>query len=351
MTQISELNGIMTREQVLEKTRRYDVAQPVEVNLGEKINFDVNDDGVVVLSGANTGDPIHLGEDIFRTLTSNVGLSPAYVKKIPVDRRNDLLMPVMNYFYRERLSGNVLRFLTNEDKEAVLVIPNADFEHVRVSDVITGVEKQLGDQVAGYHKFNMSSPGVFEISVVTPNEIQVVDKDPLNEGIRITHSLMGTPATSLSAYAFRQICSNGATSEERLGSWGRRRAAEPFGVWLQKSIKNAGEAFKREMDKLRKLTTIPVNNQTRKVLEAVLTNSGISDALQKEVYAEVVDGIPNNQEPQNMYDIYNILTRVDTHSEYLNDPKNWRLRGCLDKVAAHLASKSELCPVCFNVLG
>ncbi|GAG77382.1 unnamed protein product, partial [marine sediment metagenome] len=47
---------------------------------------------------------------------------------------------------------------------------------------------------------------------------------------------------------------------------------------------------------------------------------------------------------ENLLDIYNILTKVDTHSDVFNDHPN--SKGILDRVAAHLAHHSKLCPVC-----
>jgi len=332
---ITELKGVLTKDDLLKQVKSYEEAKPLEVELGDKVGFTFDEEGSVAIShpkGQTTLSPAAL-----QKLAANVGLPRTYLNKIPKEQRRQLVGPHLDYWYQNELAGNILRLLTI-DNNAIDVIPKANFKHIKVSTVVEAIESVLGKSVAGYHKA-WFGPVSFSFSVLTPREVQLTDRDTYNQGIRVEHSLTGQVSTNVSPYLFNQWCSNGATSEHSLGGWKRRNQKEDIGVWLTRTITEASKLFDKEVDSLRALCGIKVNKETSKVLDSVLEQSLVPRQLQKEVRNTLIDDGANS-----LYDIYNILTKVDTHSDIFNDHPN--SKGILDRVASHLVAHSKLCPVC-----
>lgn len=335
MSKIEELKGVLTKDQLLDKTRDYDVAESIEIELGDEVRFAIDKEGITSVNhkkGVTTLSPTAVD-----TLVSHVGFPRPYARRIPKDQVNNLVIPHLNYWYQRELAGKILRLLTINDN-AIMAIPGANFKHVKISKVIEEVESVLGKSIAGYHKA-WFSPASFQFSILTPEEVKVTERDTYNSGIRIEHSITGQTSTSISPYLFNQWCSNGATTEHKLGSWRRRNNKEDLGTWLQRTIIEARKLFGSEVGKLRGLCGIEVNSGTSKILDSVLEQSSVPRALQKEVRNTLID-----DGAKNLYDIYNILTKVDTHSDLFEEHPN--SKGILDRVAAHLAHHSELCPTC-----
>jgi len=332
---IKELQGVMTKEKLMKKVDAYEKAEPVEVELGDKIGFDFDDDGGAAINhqkGQTTLSPAAL-----QKLTANIGLPRTYLRKIPMEQRRQLITPHLNYWYQNELAGNILRLLTI-DGNAIDIIPKANFKHVKISSVVEAIESVLGKSIAGYHKA-WFGPVSFNFSVLTPREVEVAKDQVFNAGIRIEHSLTGQVSTRVSPYLFNQWCTNGATTEHQLPAWKRRNQKEDIGIWLQRTITEASKLFDKEVDSLKALAGIKVTNETSQVLDSVLNQSSVPRQLQKEVRNTLID-----DGAKDLFDLYNIFTKVDTHSDIYNDHPN--AKGILDRVASHLAHHSKLCPVC-----
>ena len=339
MSKISELKGILTKEQLLDQVSEYEAAEPIEITLGEKIGFSIDEGGeggdaaayLLHPKGQTAISPAALGN-----LLAYIGFPRAYLKKLPKEEATRLVVPHLNYWYQQELAGNILRLLTIEDT-AVMAIPKANFKHVKISKVIDAVENVLGKAVAGYHK-PWISPTAFHFSVLTPREVEVAKDQVFNAGIRVSHSITGEVSTNVAPYLFNQWCTNGATTEHAMQGWKRRNQKEDIGIWLQRTITEASKLFDKEVDSLRTLAGIKVDKDTSQVLDSVLMQSMVPRGLQKQVRNTLIDDGAND-----LFDLYNIFTKVDTHSDFSDHPNS---KGVLDRVAAHLANHSRLCPVC-----
>ena len=332
---VLELEGVLTKDQLMDQVKEYEAADPLDITLGEKIGFRLDSEGENTYihhpKGITTLSPAALGN-----LLAYIGFPRAYLKKLPKEEATQLVLPHLNYWYGNELSGKILRLLTIEDT-AIMAIPKSNFKHVKISQVIKAVENVLGDKIAGYHK-PWTGATAFNFSVLTPREVEVAKDHTYNAGIRIRHSLTGEVATTVSPYLFNQWCTNGATTEHALPGWKRRNQKEDIGIWLQRSITGASKLFDQEVDKLQELCGIKVEKETSKILDSVLEQSLVPRALQKVVRNTLID-----DGAESMYDIYNILTKVDTHNNFDDYPNS---RGVLDRVAGHLAHNAKLCPVC-----
>jgi len=338
MSDIMELKGVVTKEQLLDQIVDLEKATPLEVELGKDINFRIGEDGQGSINhkkGETTLSPAALG-----TLLAHIGFPRPYLKKIPVEQVNELVVPHLNFWYGKELTGQILRLLTVEDT-AIMAIPKANFKHVKISEILSTVEEVLGKSILGYHKV-WSRDNEFQFSVLTPETARIENKqknDIFNAGIRISHSISGEKSTTVSPYLFRQWCSNGATTEHNLGSWKRRSGKEDIGPWLQKTIIESRKVFSQEISKLQELCGIKIDKNTSEVLDSILGQSAVPKQLQKAVRNTLID-----DGAENLMDIYNVLTKVDTHSNVFEEHPN--SKGILDRVAARLAHHSKLCPVC-----
>ena len=340
MSSLTELKGVITREELLARVAESESTNPLEVELGKDVNFTINEEGVATIQhkkGETTLAPVALG-----SLLTHIGFPKPYLNKIPKEQVNRIVMPNLQYWYRDALAGETLRLLTI-DNNAIAAIPKANFKHIKVSEVVDAAQAVLGNSIAGYHKV-WGTPESFQFSILTPEQVEIGEKDIYNAGIRIEHSVGGQMATRVSPYVFRQWCSNGATTEHKLGSWRRRNGKEDISTWLQRTIIDSRKLFTQEISNLRGLQSHKIDDNTSQILDSVLNQSHVPAAIAKEVRNEVIDSGASN-----LLDLYNCLTKVDTHSSLFDEKPNGK--GILDRVAANLAQHSELCPVCHKHMG
>lgn len=335
-TNLAELKGVIGRDELLARVAKSEISTPLEMELGEAVDFTINEEGQATIQhkkGETTLSPAALG-----SLLTHIGFPKPYLRKIPKEQVGKLVMPHLNYWYQNALAGNTLRLLTIEDN-AIMAIPKANFKHVKISEVVDAAQSVLGKSIVGYHKV-WGTPEAFQFSILTPEQVSIGPKDDLyNAGIRIEHSVSGAVATRVSPYVFRQWCSNGATTEHKMGSWKRRNEKEDISTWLQRTIIDSRKLFNQEIDNLRGLQNHKLDNNISQVLDSVLSQSHVPAAIAKEVRNTLID-----DGAKNLLDIYNILSKVDTHSSLFDEKPNGK--GILDRVAARLAHHSELCPVC-----
>jgi len=333
--EIKQLSGVLNKQELLDKVADYERATPTDIELGGDTKFTVDKENNILLNYKDKTSvvcPVAVNN-----LVSYIGFPKPYLSKIPVAQITGLVLPHLNYWYQEELAGQTLRLLVIGDN-IITAIPKANFKHIKVSEVIAAIERVLGKAIAGYHKAYFG-PDTFQFSVLTPREIEVKEGHMYNSGIRIQHSVTGKVSTNVAPYLFNQWCANGATTEHQLDSWKRRNQKEDIETWLQSVVTEASKLFDSEVTKLRTLCGIKVNTETSKVLDSVLEQSSVPQRLSNEVRSILLD-----QRPEDLYDIYQALTAVDTHSKIFDEHPN--SRGILDKVAAHLASHSQLCPTC-----
>jgi len=336
MSTLTELKGVMTRAEVLNIVAESEASTALDLQLDGTVNFIIDAEGKTTIrhsKGKNTLTSAALGN-----LLTHIGFPKPYLKKIPVDQVDSLVIPHLQYWYQTALAGNKLRLLTIGDN-AISAIPMANFKHIKISEIMDATEGVLGKSIAGYHKV-CGEPTAFKFSVLTPEQVSIGPKDDLyNAGIRIEHSVTGVTATRVSPYVFRQFCSNGATTEHQLGSWKRRDDKEDLSAWLQSTIIESRKLFNQEVINLKGLAGHKIDSNTSEILDSVLNQSHVPTDLATEVRNTMID-----EGAENLLDLYNIFTSIDTHSSLFEDKPN--SRGILDKVAAKLVHHSELCPVC-----
>lgn len=117
--------------------------------------------------------------------------------------------------------------------------------------------------------------------------------------------------------------------------------AESFRKWVPSVVVDAKSAFDKEEKRLAKLTKLPTNENTSDILDHLLAEGGVPLVVREAVRTEAID-----QDTKTLYDVYNVVTRVATHSGVFGEhPAALPL---LESVASGLSFHSKLCPVCHH---
>lgn len=345
MTEQVKLKDLFTRKQLFEKSGPIGQAEAVDLKMGNNVLFDYNKEEGLGLcrKGPNTkgvyvyGDHLPFDSGAVAELFKNIGTPLNFALDTPIE----LTLPILNYYYRDKFEGLPVRFLTHNNRVVAMALHPRD-EFISLGDLIHEVESAIGtDQIAGYHK-PMFNWGGTTINVVLNETFEVVTKDPLNLGIRFEHPLNEARSTQVNAYTFRQWCSNGAITVDNIKGWSRKEGArESFKKWIPSVMIEARKALAEEKIRLTRLTEIKTDSDTSQILDRVLEDSGIRRAVREEIRSIAID-----QPPRTLYDLWNILTRVATHSKIFE--KHPGMLSTLEYAAGELAFNSKLCPVCHH---
>lgn len=333
------VKGIISREELLKQSRGLDKVKAVDVK-GGKMKFVPNDKGIFTIECTdveNKERQIELSPDALHHMTRNVGLDISYVHKCQENNATSLLTPQLNYWYKQNQEETV-RFLTKESK-AVAVSTHPGVSFIALQTLLDAMETQVGEKaIVGYHNPQFDWRRA-TINLVTNESFEVVKKDALQVGFRLTHSFADLYATEITAYVYRLICSNGATTMDEITSFSRGGGGgEDFQIWVKKAVKDAQDAVKLEKDRLLRLTTIKTTEKSGDILHHVVSH--LPTKVGKMVTEEAM-----NENVRTMYDVYNVITRISTHEDEIFS-KNPAGRFKLEGVATALSYNTKSCPVC-----
>ncbi len=333
------VKGIISRDELLKQARGLDKVKAIDVHPG-KMKFVSDDKGGFKIECTDTENKerlIELAPDALHHMTRNVGLDISYVRKCQENNATSLLTPQLNYWYKQNPEETV-RFLAKEQK-AVAVSTHPGVAFITLQTLLDAMETQVGaTAIAGYHnpQFDWRRATV---NLVTTESFEVVKKDALQVGFRLTHSFADLYATEITAYVYRLVCSNGATTMDEITSFTRGGGdGEDFRVWIKESIFKAQEAVKLEKDRLLRLTTIKTSEKSGDILTHILGHvpRKVRDLVRQEA---------ENAEVKSMYDVYNVITRISTHEDQAFG-KNPASRFKLEGIASGLSFNTKACPVC-----
>jgi hypothetical protein len=330
------IKNLITKEDLLTKSGPLATVVADDVVLGTNIRFAFDTNKGLMLQ---FGDKeLAVTTEATHHICRQIKMPMEQISAIP----HDLCVDILNFWYQQKMEGKKVRILSQETEvSAVSFSPRDSF--IPLPHMIETAEEVLGkENIEGFHnpilRWDMSCVNVVLSRTFTP-----IKNDLLNVGIRIEHSLDEFVATRARAYIFRQICSNGAVTMDNIGSWNKRKKSDSLKSWLSSTFDEANNAFTLEESRLRKLTEIQTNGNTAKILNSILKTGGVSKKIREEVRTLAIDA-----QTQNLYDVYNLLTRTATHSELLKD--NPSALALIDNVAADLSFHSDLCPVCSHTL-
>lgn len=337
----SGLAQLYTLEEFRSKFSRFLECFPVDIGLGKTVLFEKLEDGSdqpkLRFSGSVSGlGGMTFSKEAYESLGSMVGLSPSYLSKVPVD----LVIPHLNFWYGKAWADKGLRVFCNELNCVEAVSRKAHVDYIPLEALLDGAINQFGGEarILGIHKARVGFHKTM-FSVVLKRDFEVVKGDKLFMGVRFEHSLTGEKPTQVVPYTFRQVCSNGAVTKDQLAVFSRRNSANQFNDWMVHVLNEASKLFELETERLRNLTQTPTPNRISVLLDDLFSRNGVSKQIRDEVSDAVLD-----ESPETMYDIYNVLTRVGTHSEFFEKHPN--VMDALEGAAADLSSNHAVCKSC-----
>jgi hypothetical protein len=330
----TELKQMYDVDQFMHKAGEYATATATDVVLGQSVTFRTDPEQGIVMGFGDQEAPLSVHG--IKDVIAAIDMKPDYFKHTPAE----LLMPHFNYYYQNYMQGKEIRLLQNEGK-VVGVQRNPTDKFIKLPIMMDVIQDSIGaENILGYHKPVFNWSGIV-INVILKETFQVVLKDPLYLGIRFIHSLTDIKAGQAMAYTFRQWCSNGAISMDKLASWDRKQGGERLlRRWVPSVVSEARKALELEKGRLADLVTKPAPEEVSELLDNLLQGQHVAKEVREDIRSIAIDNPINN-----MYDVWNVLTNATTHSSAVAEHP--RSLPTLENVAKDLAGgKYCLCPTC-----
>ena len=310
----------------------------VEVGGSSKVNFELD-------SADNVPDVPHVsinGEKFPMTTEALAETSRAVQFPVPYANRcpSEVLFYNLHYLFSGGASGKARFFLKNNK---VVGCREGQPNYQTNLQILENVEKAISlEEILGYSQstISMQKSG---FSVVVNRSFEPVSGDSLFGGIDIFNSISGDYAVEIAPFIFRQVCSNGMIVSEHVGRFTRSKDEE-FSVWAQNSAKSALEKIDGEFGRIGKMVEIGIEGDPTSTLRSLFRKFNIPVRTQEEIVGEAL--VMNNGDgPRTMYDLWNSITRVATHSSKLSFMSS---RG-LKMVASDMTKLISLCPTCHQL--
>jgi hypothetical protein len=266
------------------------------------------------------------------------GITQAYARKCPMD----VLFYNLEYWWGPAGSGKA-RFLVKDDK--VISCVEGHPMYVTNQQLLESVEKAIGtERILGY-----ANPEIFKahsvFAVIVNHSFEAVSGDPLFGGIEIQNSLNGAQSIEIAPFVYRQICANGMIVPESIGRF-KRSNDENCNLWAQQATKSSLEKIESTFTRIRKLSEVELSKDPANTLQSLFLQFGLPTKTQEEIVGEA-SVLNDGAGPKSMYDLWNSITRVATHSPRLTTNSSRDLR----KVAGHMVHEVSLCGHCGSLYG
>lgn len=330
----ADLTNMYTKEELLDKAGAYGNVQAVDFKTGPSMHFIYDEERGIVMELPDRQIP--LNADAVRHMLRTLGVPASYHRKTP----DQLFIPHLDYYFRETMADKTGRVLL-QDGVAVATSLKPRNDYVTIPELVDVAEKALGKKdIVGFHKpqFDWFRS---VINVVLNETFEVKDKDPLNIGIRFEISLNEANPLKAMAYTFRQWCSNGAITMDKVASFRSNSSdasGDSFRKWIPSVVVDAKKALELEKGRLLALAEIKTNKDTAVILDHLLITGGVPAKVRERVTKEAIDA-----DTDNLYDVWNVLTNVATHSDFGTHAS---IQPIIESVAAGLAKHTKLCPAC-----
>ncbi|MBN2075174.1 MAG: hypothetical protein JW762_06460 [Dehalococcoidales bacterium] len=220
--------------------------------------------------------------------------------------------------------------------------PN-EYRGLNPTRVLAAIER--GIRGIDYHRVLILDNYVVSLELIGEKREPVVRGDLVQAGANVTFSPIGTVNPSVSSFALRLACTNGAVHNQVLreftygGGGGDNDGDDIFG-WFRESAKEAYNSLNHIVNRYRVMIEEEIPPEHRaSVLEAMLKEARISGSD-----ANAIRALALENPPQNSYDMMNLITNATSH--LLENPN--RVRSAQIAVAGYASSDehTRICPVC-----
>jgi len=329
----------LTRDQVLEVLSDTEDVTSDLVTCGD-LKFGTSsgpsDDFDILLTSG--GKESKLTEEAYLRSCKMVGLPEAYVRRTPVD----LVESHLNYWYAGEKAGEQVKLIKKNDSVIALTRPSIDvISNVRL---LEEVEKALGDREGLVYDRVNNDIRLTHFSITGPSASTPRTGDVVRAGLTVQNSLVGEHPIEVGVYLYRLVCSNGAISAQNLFKWSRRHDQEDFMGWFASASQNAVNSFNHEFDHLQKLSEIPMRGYMSDVLSSFFDEYSIPVSLREDLMSSIIA----EGKADSLYDIWNAVTYVASHSKKLVDNPMGVRR--LMKVAGDMLVNKAVCSECHSLI-
>jgi hypothetical protein len=338
---MSEELAVMTKDQAVEVLNATEELSHVDVELGlnSEVSFKEGEEGAATISIKGDEHPVtSLG---LQDAARGVHLPGAFYDFAP----RELLLHNLNYLY-SRTYGKLRFFLQKGNVIGATVGRSKYYSNV---ELVEEAEKTIGEgNVLGFHQVS-TSLGYSRLGIVADCSFQPIPNNPddvLYGGIHLETSIIGEKKILITPYIFRQWCSNGSLISENIAQWSRRNEGDrDIREWVQASTEQALRAIDTEFVRIRQLTETSVEGHPVEALQSLFIKFGIPVRTQKMIISQA-ESQNEGRGPSTMYDLWNAITWVATHSSELS------VSSCveLQRAAGQVTREVDLCPSCHQLV-
>jgi hypothetical protein len=262
------------------------------------------------------------------------GMNPNYARKCP----SNLLFHNMAHWWGPNGSGKA-RFLIKGN--TIISCMEGYPAYFTNMQLLEAVEKAVGgsDNILGYAQPEIQKDhSIF--SVVINQSFEALSGDPLFGGIEIQNSLNAERTIEVAPFVYRQVCANGMIVSENLARF-KRSNNENCNLWTQQATKSAVSQIDSTFCNIKRLTEVGLDSDPTNTTRSLFQRFGLTTKVQTEIVGEA--SVMNSGEgPKTMYDLWNAITRVATHSPKLTMNSSRELR----MVAGAMVHEVSLCGKC-----
>jgi hypothetical protein len=271
----------------------------------------------VTLGRGRFATELALTKDTLQEACLAFGFTRPYTDSCPAE----LLVPHMNYWFREGLFGQArkkrdFQFLVNDETAIAFTRQSLlPFSNLALLDqALDAIHERFGEvEVLADYKFNHSLRQT-SIRLIVNNRYRLLndtgtDGDVWSKGIQIRNSLTGATQTSLEGFLFRWVCTNGQIdARANSGVWTRRPSSTEAEVyeWARATVDEVLGGLEGALDAVQGLTLLGIEGSLSDTLRDVFEHYRIP-ITQRAKIIKIIEEYPGEV---TMYVIMNAITQV-----------------------------------------
>lgn len=301
---------------------------------GGRIQFEQKGDDVDVLYDKKR---YRMTDDAFVKAARVVGVPATYVNKIP----KELFVPHLSFWYGNGRSEDFQLVCRGDE---VISVTKRNVEFVSNQELLSKVEEGIGQKEIKGYAYVTNNLSYTSVDIVGNKDFEALiggtPKDLLFGGVRVQNSVLGENPIEVSAFIFRQVCSNGAVAPRFLYKWSRRNREQKVAGWAKDVATQAYAEVEQEFCRIKELVSIKVEGFVSPAIKSFFRDWGVPVTLREEIMSELVD----SEHADTLYDIWCAVSKVATHSQRVID--NPLLRNRMMLMAGDVAENPNLCEKC-----
>lgn len=338
---MSDELAVMNRDQLEEALKPTEGLTHLDVELGSSSGILFKNEGEGVVTVVLEGNDYQMTTTGLHEAARGVKLPKSFSDFAP----RELLLHNLNYLFTNNATGKLRFFL----RDGVVIGAHANRpKYYSNLQMVEAAEEVIGSSnVIGYHQASTTLERS-RVAIVANRSFEPIagSGDMLYGGIQFENSIIGEQKIQITPYIFRQWCSNGAYSSENVGQWSHRNdETHDIREWVKSSTDLALQALDTEFGRIQQLTEKSVEGHPIEALRSLFVKFGIPARTQQEI-VQAAEGQHDGAGPRTMYDLWNAITRVATHSTKLSVASSCQLQF----VAGQVSREVDLCPQCHQLV-